>query len=64
MTKQYDVVLLNVYMMRHRPASKIVIAIDNFSVRWGGVIYLCCPMRIPCNALIFLKDVCQPYDLM
>ena len=28
------------------------------------VIYLCYPMRIPCNALIFLKDVCQPYDLM
>ena len=53
MTKQYDVVLLNVYMMRHRPASKIVIAVDNFSVRWGGVIYLCYPMRIPCNVLIF-----------
>ena len=37
----------------HRSASKIVMAIDNFSVRWGGVICLCYPMRITCNALIF-----------
>ena len=53
MTKQYDVVPLDLYMMRHHPPSKIVIAVDNFSVRWGGVIYLCYPMRIPFNVLIF-----------
>ena len=64
MAKHCAVMLLDVCMMRHRPASKIVIAIDNFSVRWGSVICLCYPMRITCNALIFEKDVCQSYGLM
>ena len=53
MPKHYAVMLLDVYMMRHHPASKIVMAIDNLSVRWGGVICLCYPMRITCNVSIF-----------
>ena len=64
MPKHYAVMLLDVYMMRQRPASKIVMAIDNLSVRWGAVICLCYPMRKTCNVSIFLKDVCQSYGLM
>ena len=64
MSKQSDVMLYDAYLMRHRPASKIVIAIANFSVRWGDVICLCYPMRITCDVSIFLKDVFQSYGLM
>ena len=39
--KQYDVVLLYVYMMRPSSIKKIVIADDNFFLLGGEVWYIC-----------------------